>query len=42
MDKQRYDEVLVACALAKDISSFAAGDFSEIGEKVFIILMLNL
>lgn len=36
MDKKRYDEVLVACALVKDLMTFAAGDLSEIGEKVNI------
>lgn len=42
MDQKRYDDVLTACALVKDLDSFIAGDLSEIGEKVplfFIFLV---
>lgn len=33
MEKTRYDMVLKACALDKDIGSFKHGDLTEIGER---------
>ncbi|KAJ3029936.1 UNVERIFIED_CONTAM: hypothetical protein HDU68_010622 [Siphonaria sp. JEL0065] len=32
-DPQRYDKVIKACALVKDLATLAAGDLTEIGEK---------
>ncbi|KAJ1724913.1 hypothetical protein LPJ53_000837 [Coemansia erecta] len=32
-DKELYDQVIDACALGPDLSMFAAGDLTEIGEK---------
>lgn len=36
-DAARYDAVLEACALKPDLGIFAAGDMTEIGEKVEIL-----
>ena len=33
-DPVRYDAVLVACGLKRDLEIFDAGDMTEIGEKV--------
>nr|CAB3486872.1 unnamed protein product [Digitaria exilis] len=32
-DKEKYERILQACALAKDIEMFANGDLTEIGER---------
>ncbi|CAK7356836.1 unnamed protein product [Dovyalis caffra] len=33
MDRTRYDKIIKACALEKDLSSFNHGDLTEIGER---------
>lgn len=33
MDRKRYNQVLAACALKKDLEILAKGDQTEIGEK---------
>lgn len=33
MDKIQYKKAIKACALDKDIESFAHGDMTEIGER---------
>ncbi|KAL2912810.1 Transporter of the ATP-binding cassette (ABC) [Polyrhizophydium stewartii] len=32
-DEQRYNQVIEACALVRDLATFPAGDMTEIGEK---------
>jgi len=32
-DKEKYERIIQACALTKDIEMFANGDFTEIGER---------
>lgn len=34
MDQDRYDNVIKACSLTSDLAMLAAGDRTEIGEKV--------
>lgn len=41
-DAARYDAVLEACALKHDLGIFAAGDLTEIGEKVYLVYMNRL
>lgn len=33
LDEERYKKVLEQCALEQDLSLFAAGDMTEVGEK---------
>lgn len=37
MDEKRYNDVLTACALVKDIKLLPHGDLTEIGEQVYSI-----
>jgi len=32
-DKEKYERIIQACTLTKDIEMFANGDFTEIGER---------
>lgn len=32
-NRERYDQVLVACGLEQDLTMFKAGDLTEVGEK---------
>lgn len=34
IDEKRYKDAISGCALQPDIDTFAAGDMTEIGEKV--------
>jgi hypothetical protein len=38
MDEKRYNDVLVACALVKDLKLLPNGDLTEIGEQVIHFL----
>lgn len=40
MDERKYQSVLDACALKPDLEILAAGDLTEIGEKVCLVLSL--
>lgn len=40
MDERKYQNVLDACALKPDLEILAAGDLTEIGEKVCLVLSL--
>lgn len=42
MDEKRYNEVLVACALVKDLQLLPQGDMTEIGEQVYLSLFIHL
>lgn len=40
LDKEKYDKVIQACALAKDLEILANGDATEIGEKGIVSIGL--
>ena len=41
LNKHTYDDVIEACALTHDLSVLPAGDQTEIGEKVIILLVFG-
>ena len=42
LDKTLYNHVLDACALKTDLNIMAAGDQTEIGEKVIFFIVIYL
>ena len=41
LDEERYNRILDACALRPDLQILPAGDLTEIGEKVILLICIR-